>query len=688
MEIKQEVMIHNRFDIHVDNIETGEHIEHVTHNIILNQMYNQLCNGSGYFGSIHFGTGSGVPSPERTSLFSHLGTKGATTEEMTKNLPVSSWKRKIVINPEEYVGANITEVGIAFAASASSLVTHAMLKDAEGNPISINKTNTDVVTIYATVFVTLNTSIYPEVFYDNMNDDNILLNYLIGGTAFPAAYFFLLPYKGYGNETGMSASAVWTADVANKKRKTNTVRFGTTLGNGDVLGLRLRGFFRTAFPNSIFSGQSYTGVSIGIGDGIKEDFGVPSKNVLDETLIVKRNGVIVTDYTISKNKQTIPTFTPLFEGKRFTYTSGSMSNLSFGENDIAIHYYYNNVAFEISVLHLEPGDDPAMVTSSIALINFEGVSNSVRDLVISTDGSLIAILLYSAPYIQFVERQSDGLWKSSNIPINFDFSDTNISKLFMDSAKNLYIIRPTNQKRVSKYEWTGNEYSHDSTFMIPNTPSTNSSQFIYTRDRTRVVLGSSGITSDAHIYDVINGEFVYVGTIPRSPGGTPAASTITDDGKFICVYQGSDPCYIYEEVDGVYIPRGSMTTYRAHGGIITDDGEFGIIGTSDGYSSAARIKIYALGPGTTTTQVLEDTATQLSYFLKLGPHLVGFMNLYGYVSPFILDLHDDGSESTIVFNTPPTNGSVITADYKVKGVHKTDQYVIDVSASIQFGEGV
>ena len=42
----------------------------------------------------------------------------------------------------------------------------------------------------------------------------------------------------------------------------------------------------------------------------------------------------------------------------------------------------------------------------------------------------------------------------------------------------------------------------------------------------------------------------------------------------------------------------------------------------------------------------------------------------------------------ITFDTPPALGDVITADYTVDGVHKTDQYVIDISFEIQFGEGV
>ena len=156
MNVEQKVNIHNRFDIHIDNIETGEHREVTAYNIVLDQMWTRLCGGSSYFVNIHFGIGTGTPIASRTSLFAHLGTKTAVDVEQVKALPVSRWKRKVVLNPEEFVGQTITEVGIAFGATASNLLTHAMLKDAEGNPISITKSDTDVVTIFATVFVTIN----------------------------------------------------------------------------------------------------------------------------------------------------------------------------------------------------------------------------------------------------------------------------------------------------------------------------------------------------------------------------------------------------------------------------------------------------------------------------------------------------------------------------------------------------
>lgn len=64
-------------------------------------------------------------------------------------------RRKIVLSPSDYVGARITEVGFGYSTSSGSAVTHSMLKDSEGNQIAIEKTDTDVLTIYATFYLTL-----------------------------------------------------------------------------------------------------------------------------------------------------------------------------------------------------------------------------------------------------------------------------------------------------------------------------------------------------------------------------------------------------------------------------------------------------------------------------------------------------------------------------------------------------
>ena len=178
MNMNVDTLIHNRFDIEVKDVNTGKVRQKVVaYNIVLDALYSKLCAGSTYFVNIHFGTGTGTLDPTRTSLFTHLGTKTAVNDAFSYAMPVSSGRKKIVLNPEEFVGSTITEVGIAYSSTAANLVTHAMLEDIEGNPISITKTATDLITIYATVFATV---ILPTgVTICNLSD-NYLVKYLIG----------------------------------------------------------------------------------------------------------------------------------------------------------------------------------------------------------------------------------------------------------------------------------------------------------------------------------------------------------------------------------------------------------------------------------------------------------------------------------------------------------------------------
>ena len=309
MKVTQNVSIHNKFDIEVRDFITGELKQEVTaYNIVLNAMWSRLVNLTAYFTNIHFGTGSGSLDPTRTSLFSWLGQKSATNTEVIKELPVSSWRRQIVLKPEEFVGQNLTEVGIAYGTGSSNLVTHAMLKDAEGNPISIIKTATDVVTIFATVFVTFSTD---NATLCGMPDNNPLVNYLVGGSTFPSCSYYVGPSDietfeispGNGaSETFGSTSSVsianWVKDVANKKITTPAMRFGTATGNGDILEASFGSetsspIFRITLPlEGVFVGQPYVDVPIGVGDGSTDKFLLPSKNIKQDSITTKVNGSI------------------------------------------------------------------------------------------------------------------------------------------------------------------------------------------------------------------------------------------------------------------------------------------------------------------------------------------------------------------------------------------------------------
>jgi hypothetical protein len=290
MKIKTGVNFHNRFDV----VKNGEWVGYAE-NIILDQMYGRLCSFNTYFVNIHFGTGSGSPTPERTSLFTHLGTKVAVDEEMVIAFPTSKRTRKITLMPEEYVGATITEVGIAYSTTATHLVTHAMIKDAEGNPLSITKSNLDVIEIYATVFITLVESEYVKY----VTGQNALLNYfmttsavapdnmiMVGAASMAAPGVTIADYVAH-------KTATRTADVVARK-VTYTTRFGITEANNirrQIKEVALAGVYRYIIPTPT---HAVANIPVGLGDGVTSTFVVPNEGITDLKVFIDQ--VETTDF--------------------------------------------------------------------------------------------------------------------------------------------------------------------------------------------------------------------------------------------------------------------------------------------------------------------------------------------------------------------------------------------------------
>ena len=299
MELKTGVTFHNRFDIEVRDKDTNE-LKYQGHaeNIILDRMYTRLCNFDSYFTNIVFGSGTGDLSPSRTTLFNRVGYKSATTEEIVKGFPVSKWTRSITLAPEEYVGVELTEVGISN--HDTYINTHALIKDAEGNPLSIVKTDIDVVIIYATVFIELaNKS--ENVYWSNLPNNNILLNYLCGSS-------FSDPNIVVGNSAvncpNYIASIVGSntsTRVSNPAAKVATfsTRFGVDSGNSQFNAIReigLVNLLRAKLPeDDVFTSYNLKDIPLGIGDGIENAFEIPNEDI--NNLIVKIDGVQVSNYS-------------------------------------------------------------------------------------------------------------------------------------------------------------------------------------------------------------------------------------------------------------------------------------------------------------------------------------------------------------------------------------------------------
>lgn len=309
--------LHNRFDIEVIDAATGELKQRAQAlNVICNQLWTRMINSNGsYFSYIHYGTGSGTPSASDTSLFTFLG-QAAVADDTNYISYASGYyysRRKIQLAPETAVGATLTEVGIAYGTGSGTLCTHAMLQDMNGNPISITKTATDVINIYATVYVHFNPAgyggIYPIL---GRNDSLNIFRRLAGAYGLAAALDECKYYGGFNNSTSTQVDVTNAYDTSNRRITTTINRL--PVGSGNFGGIR-RVILASEYSVSstgvnwgddimlIPGGTWYpystiTNEAVGTGDGSTTDFSLDfpfAHNAVFYVDGVEQNGVTV-DY--------------------------------------------------------------------------------------------------------------------------------------------------------------------------------------------------------------------------------------------------------------------------------------------------------------------------------------------------------------------------------------------------------
>ena len=164
MNIKQDVRIHNKFDIEVVDVRTGEVRQRAkAFNVVLDQLFSTHMVRPGMdpngFKSVALGKGSGTPSASDTALFSAVGSYTTTRSASGIDNDAGYYYAvyKATMTTENGNGYTYTEIGLNYVTGdygnyRGCLATHAMLVDSEGNPMSITKTNTDVIYITATVY--------------------------------------------------------------------------------------------------------------------------------------------------------------------------------------------------------------------------------------------------------------------------------------------------------------------------------------------------------------------------------------------------------------------------------------------------------------------------------------------------------------------------------------------------------
>ena len=317
--------IHNRFDIEVIDTKTGEVKQQArAFNVICEGLWSQLTNG--YFKYIGYGSGSGTPSESDTALFNRIASKavegGSYKDEIPKG--ICSRTQYITLEETESVGRTITEVGIYPGSSNDNLCTHAMLEDMNGNPISITKTETDIIKIYATVFAHWNPSGENGIFLSPQANGGSYYNVLDaalgrGWSSYRSSYGTqyhsnLCGSKGTTTEGGdvSDRSIFMQRDSATKLWTINLGRFATYDGNtpggfGWVFLYRDEGNYSSYgfFVIDVRGAYEVKGESVGTGDGetalFSTKFDFPVDAIVRVDGEVQTSGVSVKPYPLSTN---------------------------------------------------------------------------------------------------------------------------------------------------------------------------------------------------------------------------------------------------------------------------------------------------------------------------------------------------------------------------------------------------
>ena len=702
--MKQEIktFIHNRFDIYKTNRETGK-TEQIAYaeNIVLDAMWSRLVNRQTYFGAIQFGTGTGTLVSSRTSLFSFLGAKTAIDDVLTRTVPTASWRRKIVLNPEDNIGAVLTEIGIGYDTTTGHLVTHAMLRDMNGNIVSITKTAVDLLTIYATVYITF-TSTDSSLKIVGLPNANPLMNYLVGGANIGNCYFFMgectctnadeftegLLSPSLGNTAAIS----WAADIANKKMSTSTQRLAVGDSNGNIKEIVFGSgvgspIIRLSLPaSSIFPGLALLGVPVGTGDAAMTEFSLSSRNIDTSSLKVYLDAVQTTNFTIDKGTRSL---IPRFDSPSKT-GNGYKTGISFARNtgDMACADQWSSPYYITADYH-----NGVFVRRTSGPV-LPGVS---YDTSLSDDGLVLAVSHATSPYVSTFDWTGGEWVKRANpdiLPTGTSFGCS------LSGDGRVLAVAHASAPYITTYDWDSGIWVKRSN---PSTLPTGQGYSCKLSQNGLIMAVAHAISPYLSTYDWTDGEWVKRSNPATLPASTGRSCSLTDDGTKLAIGFGNSPfIFVYEWSDGAWVKRADPTSLpvtvcetvsinRSTGAILAAMNNTSPNGMGGGINplyvydwlDGAWVKRanpstnYVQGYGQGHSSVISPDETVVACGYHDGSPLYS-------IALYALDVY----QTKIIFNTAPASGAVITADYNVLGIHKTTQRVIDLNASFTFGEPI
>jgi hypothetical protein len=706
LNIEGKVGIHNKFEIEKVNTQTGEVENYEAYNMIVDAMWTRLCARNTYFNTIVFGSGTGTLSTARTTLFTAMGSKSVT--HVSRNYILStptpiSWKQKIVLLPEEYQNTSIAEVGIGH--TTTSIVTHALIKDSEGNPIAVSKGLFDQITIYATVYITLGEMSYGNTEWWGLNmgnsinfDSNTLVRYLLGeATSLNGVYFASPAQSQIGFGTSSSAPTL-TADNANKKIVFSTVRYATTSANNESLGIKhfsygetvsnnFRRIFSSKLPiTSVFDNFNITNESIGVGDGISSVFEFDFSRIKENTQVIKVDGVTKIaniDYSIIESNT-------LGVARLFT-ASNTLNTLRGTAISNDGMYLAAMTSVLLFIFLLDPNTkEPTFQTT---LINHTLTSTSRYDIIFNSDDTEVLITGFSTgTQVYSFDKNTFtlGFISSTGTGVNTSYTSRNRRSLRLIRNESILLQARTTSSRsieVVSYPYNaGIIGSQISTVELGGLGSNDRGTLIeVSHDENRLFVGSNGSTTGMLRYN-ISETGVFSGAVNVASIGDIFALKFIFNHSYLVVGQlNSIKIYDYSPI--TYAISNARTLNISAGNIseiIVDEttSDFMVIGSS--------IKCFNYNFTTDTMTMYPDV--EVNNITALSANITpegnnGYKCLYANGGSVLGLYQVYNKKNQIQFTTPPALNAVITADYSVDYIPKDSNHVLDIGFSIQFADG-
>ena len=324
--------------------------EENTHNIITDNLFTAMnTDSSGWrsalnFNTLYLGSGTTEPTSADTALTSLLWNKGwsnISNDAIATENTITSIQTFEIPASADYVGT-IAECGLGNSMSTFTLMTHALLRDAEGNPITIEKTDLDRLVINVTLVFSFT---LPEGVY-LINLENSALYYNLKFTTnartlsswvqrntnicydgFQTAYLSqdyqemldngMLGYRDSSRDNSwectagcsnglMAAETDAIATIPAERTKNFKGRIGDSIVVGDYVAyfkaVVFLGLFIIPLPNNTyFPEYTMQNIDLGVGDGTTTEFKNPLNYFKKDTDKIYKNGVLLTrnvDYTI------------------------------------------------------------------------------------------------------------------------------------------------------------------------------------------------------------------------------------------------------------------------------------------------------------------------------------------------------------------------------------------------------